>query len=352
MINLSCAQKVIGQHMASYGFSCYICGLEVDDPMKLEIHLNIHAGALMFECGHCEMAYSNERQLRAHLAHTHPQAGDPIRCSFCPELFASTTKAAAHERLHTKARCPMCLSTQSVNLPPCTLYLHSHANSLHRNQVPELLRKFNLLEGLHAEHSADNIADIMAKRGLTGSYKLDPALIPKLCEPCDMITMNKPSKVVLHKLFSPRSSSLVAAEIDTFYSILGISKAKIRYIDMFQIYRIAPCCGRQFDTLGRFNRHVKACYPEVYQNLMIKDTTIAAPSNITYAKIKAKQLARKENMIAKSSQSNSAEKDQRPKFECPVCHKELSAATFLTNHIRRLHPEIQLAKMKVKRVKI
>ena len=229
---------------------------------------------------------------------------------------------------------------------------YRRANSLHRNQVPELLRKFNLLEGLHAEHSADNIADIMAKRGLTGSYKLDPALIPKLCEPCDMITMNKPSKVVLHKLFSPRSSSLVAAEIDTFYSILGISKAKIRYIDMFQIYRIAPCCGRQFDTLGRFNRHVKACYPEVYQNLMIKDTTIAAPSNITYAKIKAKQLARKENMIAKSSQSNSAEKDQRPKFECPVCHKELSAATFLTNHIRRLHPEVQLAKMKVKRVKI
>lgn len=339
--------------MTACGFTCFICGLEVDSAMGLEIHLNIHAGILAFECGYCEMAYFNERQLRAHVAHTHPQAGELVRCSFCPELFSSTTKAEAHERLHVKIHCPMCLSNKSNNLPPCTLYLHSHVNSLHRDRVPELLQRFNLLEGLHADHSADDIANIMAKRGLTGSYKLDPALIPKLCEPCDMLAVNKPAKTVMQRLLSPRTSSVVGTGIDAFCSTLGITKIKIRFIDLFQIYRIAPCCGRQFDTLGRFNRHVKACYPEVYQHLMVKDTTIAAPATITYAKLKAKLAARKEGAAGgKSSQDPSTKSDQRRKFICPICSKELATLPFLTSHIRRLHPDVQLPKMRIKRSKI
>ncbi|XP_044740564.1 gastrula zinc finger protein XlCGF8.2DB-like [Chrysoperla carnea] len=112
-------------------FTCTVCNKQFMRRANLQMHVsNQHSTVRPFQCKVCEKQFSTKRELRVHnLLHT-----EQFRCTWCGHVFVARGKLERHIRTHTGERPYVCVKCDKAfsdkrNLDAHILTLHDNTDS-------------------------------------------------------------------------------------------------------------------------------------------------------------------------------------------------------------------------------
>ncbi|TNJ26705.1 Zinc finger domain-containing protein [Giardia muris] len=298
-------------------YTCPICGLEVDRPKKLELHLNAHQGIRPYQCDICSQAFARPSTLRVHKSTVHSEQPGGFVCGDCGMCFRTKDKLNRHSQVHRQGiRCFFC--EDDIRHP----WLHLHMLATHQDKMNEILKEF----GLPAMKTLKD--DYLPLEEQVHLPRI-PLAQERLLHDLPFVHNCNYTPDQVYRMLAGRLMPEIKTMVDTFFHRANKTHHRLRYLDLFQIFRVCPRCGRSGDALGRYLNHCIVCDPS-----LVELAILSRPLDVQAVKKKQALIKRQ---IRGSGTNNEVDFVQKQPIVCQMCGRLYTSVKTLKLHLRRQH---------------